>query len=151
MENMEELHRELMISQKNDELTPDAKNMLVNYTKEVFDEWYDGRRKYAKIDKEKLLEGGRDFVFRYWKNFNGEKFQNPERYFKELFKRSVANFYYKNTKEYREKRFLESLSDMGMKILKFDLPYEIELDGPTIRKFSYIDKNYYNAEKPKKE
>ena len=38
MENMEELHRELMISQKNDELTPEAKNMLVDYTKKVFDE-----------------------------------------------------------------------------------------------------------------
>lgn len=141
MENMEELHRELMISQKNDELTPSAKNMLANYTNEVFEEWYDKSGKYSKLGKDKLFEGGMEYVFKHWRLFNGEKFENPGPYFKEVFKRGIASYYYKSTKEYREKRFLDSLNSMGRKILKFNLPYEIELDGPTIRKFSFEDKN----------
>jgi len=141
MENMEKLHHELMVSQKNDELTPEAKNMLVNYTKDVFEEWYDGRRKYAKLGKENLLDGGRLLVFRHWKNFNCEKYENPGPYFKELFKRGLTSFYYRNTKEYREKRFLDALNTLGRKILKFDLPYEMEMDGSRVKKFSYVDEN----------
>lgn len=139
MENMEELHHELMLSQKNDELTPKAKNMLVNYTKEVFEKWYESSGKYSKLGKDNLLNGGMEFVFKHWKNFNCEKYQNPGPFFKEIFKRGLANYYYKNTKEYREKRFLDALNSMGRKILKFNLPHEIELDGSTIRKFSYTE------------
>ena len=141
MENMEELHRELMLSQKNDELTPEAKKMLVNYTNEVFEQWYDTSGKYSKMGKEELLKGGMQDIFKYWKNFNGEKFKDPGPYFKQVLKIGLAKYYYKNTKEYREKRFLDSLHSMGMKILKFNLPYDIELDGSIIRKFSYTDEN----------
>ena len=139
MENMEELHHELMLSQKNDELTPKAKNMLVNYTKGIFEKWYESSGKYSKIGKDNLLNGGMEFVFKHWKNFNCEKFSNPAPYFKELFKRGLTHFYYTNTREYREKRFLDSLNTMGRKILRFNLPYEIELDGSIIRKFSYTE------------
>ena len=86
MENMEELHHELMLSQKNDELTPKAKNMLVNYTKEVFEKWYESSGKYSKLGKDNLLNGGMEFVFKHWKNFNCEKYQNPGPFFKEIFK-----------------------------------------------------------------
>ena len=138
---MEELHRELMLSQNSDELTPKAKDMLVNYTNEVFEEWYDKSGKYAKMGKENLLNGGMEFVFKHWKNFNCEKFQNPGPYFKEIFKRGLAQYYYRNTREYKEKKFLDALNTMGRKILKFDLPYEMVIDGPTIKKFSYTDPN----------
>lgn len=141
MVNMDELHQELMVSQKNDELTQKANDMLVDYTNEVFEKWYDISGKYLKTRKEELLSGGMNFVFKHWKNFNGEKFKDPGRYFKEIFKRGLADYHYKSTKEYKEKRFLDSLHSMGIKILKFDLPYEMELDGSTIRKFSFVDKN----------
>jgi len=57
MKNMDELHHELMISQKNGELTPEGKKLLVNYTDEVFEKWYDSSGKYSKIGKEKLKKG----------------------------------------------------------------------------------------------
>ena len=52
----------------------------------------------------------------------------------------IVKYYIRNTIEYKEKRFLDSLNSMGRKILRFNLPYEIELDGSIIRKFSFVDK-----------
>lgn len=141
MEKMEELHRELMLSQKNDELTLEAKDLLAELVDEIMNEWYNDTGKYSIMGKEELVKGGKESVFKYWKNFNCEKQNNPRPYFKEVFLRGVAKHYYKSTKEYKEKRFLDSLMSMGRKILLFDLPYEIELDGPTIRKFTFVDKD----------
>lgn len=93
----------------------------------------------TKLGKQELLKGGMEDILKYWKNFNTEKFKNPGPYFKELFRIGIIKYYIRNTIEYKEKRFLDSLNSMGRKILRFNLPYEIELDGSIIRKFSFVD------------
>lgn len=138
---MEELYHELMISQKSDELTPEAKDLLANYAKEVMEEWYNHSGKYSPLGKSELMKAGEESVFKYWKNFDGEKSKDPCLYFKEVFKRGVAKHYYKSTREYKDKKFLDSLHSLGLKILKFNLPHEIEFDkdcDSIIKKFSFI-------------
>jgi len=151
MIDMKELHGELVTSQKNGELTNDAKNMLLDYTNEVMEKEISQKLVFTEFSKEDILKGGREFVFKHWHNFNCEKTENPGPYFKELFRHGSIHFTKTNSKEYKAERFLESLKNMGRKILLFNLPYEIELDGSIIRKFSYVDENYYKAEEPKKE
>jgi hypothetical protein len=63
--------------------------MLLDYTNEVMENI---SIRFTKINKEEVLKGGREFVFKYWDNFNCEKFQNPGPYFKEIFKRGIANY-----------------------------------------------------------
>jgi len=98
-----------MLSQKNGELNPEAKYMLVSYSKEIFEKWYDDSGKYSKIGKEKLFEGGLEYFFKHWINFKCEEYDDPKPYFKEIFKRGLASTFYKNIKEYKEKRFLNAL------------------------------------------
>lgn len=150
MIDMKELHSELVTSHKNGELTNNAKNMLLDYTYDVMENDISKSLILSEFSKEELLNGGRDFVIKHWNYFNCEKTDNPLPYFKEVFKRGIASFSKLNSKEYKDERFLSSLRSMGMKILKFNLPYEIELDGSIIRKFSFTDENY-KAEEPKKE
>ena len=42
--------------------------MLVNYTNEVFEEWYDRSGRNYKLEKDELLKAGTEHVFKYWEN-----------------------------------------------------------------------------------
>lgn len=146
MTNPNELHSELVISNKDGKLTEKAKTLLLDYTYDVMENDISKRLIFSEFNKEELLTGGREFVFKHWNYFNCEKTDNPLPYFKEIFKRGISLFSRNNSREYKEEKFLESLKTMGRKIIRFNLPYEMEIDGPTIRKFSYVDENY-KAEK----
>ena len=52
MKKMEELHHELMLSQKNDELTPEAKDLLAKLVDEIMEKWYNDTSSSVKVHEE---------------------------------------------------------------------------------------------------
>ena len=116
-------------------------DVVYGYGNEIFEKWYKAGGEHVSHDKTELFNAGMEDVFKFWGEFNCENHSDPKPFFKELFKRSLAKFIKRESNEYKDKRFLDSLQTMGRKILYLNLPYEIKMDGPMIREFHFVDNN----------
>jgi len=84
-----DFYYEIMVSKKNDKLTPLAENMMILLANRTIK-----KMKYFNYqDKEDCLQTGLMILFSNWRNFDENKSTNAFAYFTEIFKRALAKGY----------------------------------------------------------
>jgi hypothetical protein len=138
MEEM--LYDEIVKSKQQGELTEFAKKLLIEIFYENFEKFLLIRSRL--VDEYDCLSYVKDYILKWWNNFNHEKYKKAKPFFTELTKRGMMSYYNISKESYTERKFRDGMNELANRIIKFNHSHEIEMDSNMIIKFNYIDPNY---------